>query len=118
MPTKIIAQPVGLLPSDIAARRIIRLALIVALSLWFSQVFEWPLSFLVPILVIFVLPVPDPAPPFMEAVKFTLKLAGALVVFQLLIPVLDNAHLAGLLLVLLLLFTNFYNTAAGGDQSQ
>ncbi len=101
---------------DVASRRIFRLVVGVTLSLLFSQAINWPMSFIAPVFTMFILALPLPAPSFKGGVKFVLALllpvyAGSLLI----IPVLEHAHWAGVLLVTLALFGSFYYSARGGS---
>jgi len=102
--------------TQVASRRIFRLATGVTLSLLFSQAINWPMSFIAPVFTMFILALPLPAPSFSAGAKFVLALmlpvyAGTL----LLIPLLEHARWAGVLLVTLALFGSFYYSARGGS---
>ena len=77
---------------DIASVRILRLALGTALSLWFSQLVGWPLSFI--------------------AAVFTMSILALPLA---LLPLLLNQRWVGILLVTLALFYSFYFPARGGS---
>jgi len=101
---------------QVASRRIFRLVLGVTLSLVFSQAINWPMSFIAPVFSMFILALPLPAPSFKTGVKFVLALmlpvyAGTII----LIPFLEHARWAGVLLVTLALFGSFYYSARGGS---
>ena len=101
---------------EVASRRIFRLVLGVTLSLAFSQAINWPMSFIAPVFSMFILALPLPAPSFKAGVKFVLALmlpvyAGTII----LIPFLEHARWAGVLLVTLALFGSFYYSARGGS---
>lgn len=98
-----------------ASRRILRLALGTALSLWFSQVMAWPLSFIAPILTMFILALPIPALKLRQGIGFVLALLGPMTAGMLMLPFLHQARWAGILLVALGLFYSFYYTAKGGS---
>jgi hypothetical protein len=100
---------------DIASRRILRLALGASLSVFVSQTIDWPLSFLTSIFTIMLLTLPIPAPSLKFSFLFVVKLVGAVLICQLLLPFIDHAPMAGVILVGLALFGNFYYTAMGGD---
>lgn len=100
---------------DIASRRIMRLALGVSLSVFVSQTIDWPLSFLTSIFTIMLLTLPIPVPSLKFSFLFVAKLIGAVFICQLLLPFIDHAPMAGVILVGLALFGNFYFTAMGGD---
>jgi len=115
MPTDATAQLIANPGMDIASRRILRLVLGVALSMLFSQVINWPLSFVAPVFTIMLLSLPYPAPSLKGGLNFLLTLIGALLAGHLLLPFLDHAPMAGLLLLALALFGSFYYTAMGGS---
>jgi len=100
---------------DIASRRILRLALGTALSMGFSQVFSWPLSFIAAVFTMFMLAVPLPAPTLKTGLKFVLALVIPAYAGMLLVPILLHARWAGILLVVLALFGSFYYSAKGGS---
>jgi uncharacterized membrane protein YsdA (DUF1294 family) len=99
----------------LAARRILRLALGTALALCFSQVITWPLSFITPALTLMILALPLPAPVFKKGLVFIAALLAPVVGGLALLPFLEHARLAGILLVALALFYSFYYTARGGS---
>ena len=99
-----------------AARRILRLALGTALCLAFSQAVAWPLSFIAPVLTMFVLALPLPAPGLKKSVVFVVAMVSPMILGGLvLLPFLEYARAAGVLLVALGLFHTFYFTARGGN---
>lgn len=99
-----------------AARRILRLALGTSLCLLFSQLVNWPMSFIAPVLTMFILALPLPAPGLKKALIFVVALlAPMLVSATFLMPFLENARAVGVLLVALGLFYTFYYTARGGQ---
>jgi len=100
---------------DIAARRILRLALGTALCMAFSQIINWPLSFIAAVFTMFMLAVPLPAPTLKSGLKFVLALVIPAYAGMLLVPFLEHARWAGILLVVLALFASFYYTARGGS---
>jgi len=108
---QVIANPV----MDTSSRRILCLALGTSLCLLFSQVIDWPLSFLAPAVTIMLLGTHYPAPSFKEGLNIFLSLMGAMLVGHLLLPFLDHAPEAGLLLLALVLFGSFYYTEMGGS---
>jgi len=101
--------------SDIASRRILRLALGTALSMGFSQIINWPMSFMAAVFTMFILAVPLPAPTLKSGLKFTLALVGPAYASVLLVPFLLHARWAGILLVVIALFSSFYYSARGGS---
>jgi DUF2955 family protein len=101
---------------EIASRRILRLALGVTLSLIFSQAINWPLSFIAPVFTLFILGLPLPVPSFKAGIKFVLALLLPVYVGTvLLMPLLEHARWAGVLLLILALFGSFYYSARGGS---
>ena len=102
-------------PADIASRRILRLALGTALSLAFSQIAAWQLSFLAPIFTLVLLATPMPAPTLKSGIKLVLALLLPLFLGALtLLPFLEYLRPVGVLLVALALFYSFYFTSRGG----
>ncbi len=99
----------------IASRRILRLALGSSLCMAFSQVVDWPLSFLAPVFTILFLSLPIPAPSLKAAIGFAGILVGSVLASHLLVPFIDHAAMAGVLLIGLALFLSFYFTAMGGN---
>jgi len=100
---------------DIASRRIFRLALGTALSMGFSQMAAWPMSFLAPVFTLFLLATPLPAPTFKSSVKLVLALIVPLLLGALLLlPFLEHLRPVGVLLVALALFYCFYFVSSGG----
>jgi hypothetical protein len=100
---------------DIASRRILRLALGTALSMGFSQLVNWPLSFVAAVFTMMLLAVPLPAPTLKSGIKFVLALVIPAYAGMLLLPFLMHARWAGILLVVLCLFGSFYYSARGGS---
>ena len=99
-----------------AARRILRLGLGTALCLLFSQVVAWPLSFVAPVLTLFLLGLPIPPPTLKKGIVFVIALLAPLVLGgYLLLPYLNDKRAVGILLVSLCLFYSFYYTARGGN---
>ena len=101
--------------SDIASRRILRLALGTALSMGFSQLVNWPLAFIAAVFTMLMLAVPLPAPTLKKGTKFVLALVLPAYAGMLLLPFLIYARWAGILLVILALFGSFYYSARGGS---
>ena len=115
MPTEATAKPEAAPMHPAAARRILRLALGTALCLWFSQVIAWPLSFVAPVLTMFILALPLPAPGLKKGILFVVALLLPVVAGMALLPFLHHARWVGILLVALGLFYSFYYTAKGGS---
>jgi hypothetical protein len=100
---------------NIASVRILRLAAGTALSLWFSQIYAWELSFIAPVITLLMLSLPMPAPGLKGGIAFVAVLSISMYTGLLLLPMLLNQPLAGLLLLILALFWSFYFTAKGGS---
>lgn len=100
---------------DVANRRILRLALGTALSMGFSQLVNWPLSFMAAVFTMFLLAVPLPAPTLKSGTKFVLALVIPAYAGMLLLPFLMHARWAGILMVVMFLFGSFYYSARGGS---
>ena len=100
---------------NIASVRILRLALGTAVSLWFSQAVNWQMSFIAPIITMFMLALPTPAPKLKGGIGFIVILTGSLLVSLLLLPPLQNQPLVGVILLVLALYWSFYFTATGGS---
>ena len=105
----------GISTQDVATRRILRLALGTALSMGFSQLVNWPLSFIAAVFTMFLLAVPLPAPTFKTGLKFVLAMVMPAYACMLLLPILLHARWAGILLVILALFGSFHYSAKGGS---
>ena len=100
---------------EIASVRILRLAVGTAISLWFSQAVSWPLSFVAPIITMFLLAVPMPAPKLKLGLGLCIVMAVSLYGGLLLLPTLLNQPLVGVLLLIIALYWSFYFTAKGGS---
>jgi len=99
----------------VAARRILRLGIGTAAALWFSQVVNWNVSFIMPVLVSFLLAVPIPAPRLKGGIIFILALALPAYGVLLLLPVMDNYHMVAILILIAACFWSFYYSAKGGS---
>lgn len=99
----------------VAVRRILRLALGTALCLLLAQIVSWPLAFIAPVLTMFILALPLPAPSLKQGLIFIIALLLPMVLGTALLPFLHHARWAGILLVALALFYSFYFTARGGS---
>jgi hypothetical protein len=100
----------------VAARRILRLALGTALALLISQVINWPLSFVAPVLVSVLLALPIPAPGFKKSLLFVVALAAPVwLATWLILPLLTYQPLVGLLVLVAACFWSFYYSASGGS---
>jgi len=100
---------------NIASVRILRLALGTAVSLWFSQTVAWPMSFIAPVITMFILALPFPAPKLKGGLGLIAVLTISLHASLLLLPTLTNQPLVGLLLMIIALYWSFYFTAKGGS---
>lgn len=94
--------------------RILRLAFGTALSLWISQAVGWSLSYLAPVITMFLLamPIPRPRPKFFVVVVLAVIVSvyGGFIF----LPLLLHQKLVGVLLLALALFHSFYFSARGG----
>jgi hypothetical protein len=82
----------------------------------FSQLINWPLSFIAAVFTLMLLATPLPAPTLKSGLKFVLAMViPAYAGMFLLVPLLQHARWAGVLLVVLALFGGFYYTARGGS---
>lgn len=100
---------------NIASVRILRLALGTALSMWFSQIVNWPMSFIAPVFTLLFLAMPIPALPFKAGIKLVLVLTVCAYAGLMLLPFILNQRMVGILLLTLALFHSFYYTARGGS---
>jgi hypothetical protein len=115
MPTEAASIFAATAMHPLAARRILRLALGTVLALVFSQVIIWPLSFVTPVLTMFILALPLPAPSFKKGLAFVIAFLVPLIGAMALLPFLQHTRWAGILLVALALYYSFYYTAKGGS---
>ena len=115
MPTRATSGPAIPVRPDIASTRVLRLAFGTALSLWISQAVGWSISFIAPIITMFLLALPltRPQPKFflLVVIALTVSVYGSFVF----LPLLLYQELVGLLLLSLALFHAFYFTAKGGS---
>lgn len=100
--------------SATAHRRILRLALGTALSLWISQAVGWSLSYVAPIITLSLLAMPLSRPPAKFFLVVIAALVGSVYITFVFLPFILHQELVGLLLVALALFHSFYFTARGG----
>jgi len=100
---------------SIASIRILRLAFGTALSLWFSQIIGWPMSFVAPVFTSLILSLPLPALPIKSGAGFVLVLCLSLSAATLLLPALVYQPSVGVILLVLALYWSFYFTAKGGS---
>ena len=100
---------------DIASVRILRLAVGTAISLWVSQAVAWDMSFIAPVITMFLLALPFPVPKLKSGIAFVAVLTFSLLAGLLLLPPLLNQPFVGVLLLILALYWSFYYTAKGGS---
>jgi hypothetical protein len=100
---------------QIAHVRILRLAFGTAAALWVSQVIAWDMSFVAPVIAMFILALPLPAPGLKSGILFVAALSLSLYAGLLLLPALIDYPLVGILLLIIALFWSFYYTASGGS---
>ena len=100
---------------DIASVRILRISLATALSMLFSQIVIWPLSFIAPIFTMFILALPLPALSFKNGVKLVLVLVVCAYAGLFLLPFILNQRMVGIGLLAIALYHSFYFTARGGS---
>jgi hypothetical protein len=100
---------------EIAHVRILRLAFGTSASMWGSQAVGWDMSFIAPVITMFILALPFPAPKLKGGVSFVAAFTLSLCAGLLLLPMLLEQPMAGLLLLILALFWSFYFTAKGGS---
>lgn len=115
MPTEAGALPATAARHPLAARRTLRLALGTALSLFVSQALAWKLSFLAPVLTLFILSLPLRAPGFRKGLIFVVALIAPVTAGLALLPFLEHARWTGILFLTLALFYSFLFTARGGS---
>lgn len=110
-----VANAVDAKRMDIASVRILRLALGTALCLLFSQVINWPMSFIAAVITMFVLALPLPAPKLSGGIKFILVFVVSIYAGLVFLPFMLNQRMVGILLLALALYHSFYYTARGGS---
>jgi hypothetical protein len=98
----------------IANTRILRLALGTALSLWISQAVGWSISYIAPIITMFLLAMPIPRPKAKFFVVVVLAVVISVYGSFLFLPLLLHQKAVGVLLLGLALFHAFYFSAKGG----
>ncbi len=81
----------------------------------FSQVINWPMSFIAAVFTMFILALPLPAPTIRTGLKLVVALVLPAYAGMLLLPFLEYARWSGILLVMLALFGSFYYSARGGS---
>jgi len=100
---------------DIASVRILRMSLAMAMSMGFSQIVNWPLSFIVPVFTMFILALPLPALSLKNGIKFVVVLVVCCYAGLALLPFILNQRMVGIGLLTVALFHSFYYTARGGS---
>jgi hypothetical protein len=80
---------------SIASVRILRLALGTALSMLFSQIVAWPMSFIAPVLTMFILALPLPALSLSNGIKFILVFVVAVYAGLAFLPFMLNQRTVG-----------------------
>ena len=100
---------------EIAHVRILRLAAGTGLSLWVSQAVGWDLSFIAPVITLFILALPLPALKLKQGILILAAMTLSMYSSLLLLPWLLDYQLVGLLLLVLALYWSFYFTAKGGS---
>ena len=110
------AAPADAKRMSIASVRILRMALGTALSMLFSQIVNWPMSFVAPVLTMFILSLPLPALKLDAGIKFILVFVVAIHAGLVFLPFMLNQRMVGILLLGLALYHSFYYTARGGSQ--
>jgi hypothetical protein len=100
---------------DLAATRILRLAVGITLSHAFALAIGWSAGFLAPVLASVLLTLPLSAPSMRGGLSFVLVLGVSLLVGIALLPMLHNQPAAGVLLVIIALFGSFLYGARGGS---
>jgi len=99
----------------VAHRRILRLALGTSLSLAFSQIVNWPISFMAAVFTMFLLAFPVPAPNLKKGIALVLLLVISVYGSMVFIPFFEHVRWAGILLLIPALYGCFYYTARGGS---
>lgn len=112
MPSETDASVAGM---SIASVRILRLAFGTSLSLWFSQIAGWPMSFVAAVITMFVLALPIPVLKIKGGIGLILALAVSASAGLALLPFILNQRVVGIGLLALALFYSFYFTAKGGS---
>lgn len=103
--------------ASVASTRILRLAVGTAISLWISQAVAWDLSFLAPVITLFLLALPLSRPKPKLFIAVVLALTLSIYASFIFLPLLLHQRFVGLLLLSLALFHCFYFTARGGSSA-
>jgi hypothetical protein len=98
-----------------ANRRIFRLAFGTSLSLVFSQIVNWDMSFIAAVFTMFLLATPMPAPTLGKAIGLFVGLLLPICLGIAVIPLLNGARWAGIIIVACALYYSFYYSAKGGS---
>ena len=98
----------------IANKRVLRLALGTALSLWISQAVGWSISYIAPVITMFLLAMPIARPKAKFFVVVILAVVVSVYGSFLFLPLLLHQKAVGFLLLALALFHSFYFSAKGG----
>jgi hypothetical protein len=114
MPIEVAWTTPGGARSPLASARILRLAFGTALSLWISQAVGWSISYMAPVLTMFLLALPMPRPKLRFIFVVVMALAVSVYGTFIFLPLLLHQKAAGFLLLSLALFHSFYFTARGG----
>jgi large-conductance mechanosensitive channel len=117
MPTRAASATAATSFASVANTRILRLAFGTALSLWISQAVGWDLSFIAPVVTMFLLALPLSQPQPKLFVVVVLALAVGIYGSFVFLPLLLHQKFVGLLLLSLALFHSFYFTARGGTNA-
>jgi hypothetical protein len=81
----------------------------------FSQLVNWPMSFVASVITMFILALPLPAQKFGNGIKFMLVFIVAVYAGMIFLPFMLNQRMVGILLLGLALYHSFYFTARGGS---
>ena len=100
---------------DLASVRIGRLAFGTAACLCFAEGAAWTLSFIAPVMTLFLLSVPTPAPSLKNGIGLIAAVVVSFLVGLMLLPRMLHQPLVGFLLLGLLLYWSFYIPARGGS---
>jgi len=117
MPTKATIAITSTSDASVASARILRLAFGTALSLWISQAVGWDLSFLAPVVTMFLLALPLSRPKLKLFIVVVLALTLGVYGSFVFLPLLLHQKFVGLLLLSLALFHAFYFTSRGGSDA-
>jgi len=100
----------------VAARRIFRLAIVTTFALWFSQVVNWDVSYITPVLLSMLLAIPLPGVSVKQCIVFILALVIPVwTTSWILLPLLIHQPMVGILLLIAGCFWCFYYSASGGS---